>query len=551
MTLTDAQNEVKQRVLDALDKKDKSIITLRGNAGTGKTFTATEIIKDVLNDKNKSIIVIAPTNNALGVLRKKLRDIQSQKLNFSTLSSLISVPRQYVEFMKFKFNLDDVGMHELTNLLQQLKCDFIEEIIIRDTQMRFNYMTQSYEKEDIYIINKEKLHKALNNRLRNVKMNDIKIDVEYINDQPYEIREKLRRFDLLVIDEMPMVNEEEVELLKDAIRLSCNENVQSPLSKKNLNENTPIMCPYPVHLFAGDHSQLRPIQGKPNQYMTNEAKGSENDIYQLNEILRSTDKISKIGRAVNKGTSFENLARMFPEQIQFYKNDTETFIKENIEDFANSNITITFENKNVRLLNDLIREHKGFASSKDVKEGEQIIVTSSSKTPDCQVMFANGEEYIVEKIYSDDEAEELLLKDDNSIFTKIRQRSQDNEQFKEIFDYAKVIVRGGDFKLVILNDGEVKKYAWLSSDLNYNKSFAFDQSMLKLNDLAMINGHVAPVVNASFGYARTVHKAQGSEWDAATILLTKRDLYITRNRTNLPYTAITRPKNNLKVFVEK
>ena len=205
----------------------------------------------------------------------------------------------------------------------------------------------------------------------------------------------------------------------------------------------------------------------------------------------------------------------------------------------------------MNLLNKLIREYKGYANSRDVKEGEQIIVTSNSRSENGEILFANGEEYFIEKIFTDEEAEKMLLKDEDSIFTNIRNRSQDNKEFKDIFDFVKVIIQSGDFKLAILKDNDKSKYAWISTDLNYNKSFSFDQSILKLDDLAMINGSIAPVVKANFGYARTVYKAQGSEWDSAAILLTKTDLYITKGKTNLPYTAMTRPKSELKVFIEK
>lgn len=546
MTLTKTQNKILERVMQS---KGKEIITLRGYAGTGKTYTATEIIKEKLKNKENSVCVIAPTNNALGVLRNKLQDVKSNKLVFKTLANLMTTPQEYVEFMNLKFSLTDVGMHELTNLLEQLKCSFIDEIIIRDTRMKFNYTSQSYEKEDIFIINKERLHDALNKRLK-VKFKDIKVDVEFNYYEPSEILRSLERFDLVVIDEMPMVNEDEVSLLEDAMRLSKNENVQSHLSDKSVEKNTPRICDYPTYLFVGDNGQLQPVSGTSNHYMKDEALEEENDIYQLTEILRSTDNISKIGKLVNRHMSFKQLADVFPEQIQFYHGDTETFIKENIEDFANSSISITFTNKNIKLLNQLIRKYKGFATSSEVKKGEQIVVNSNSRTEDGEILFANGEEYFIKEIYTNDEAEDLLLNSEDSIFANIRKQSQDNKDFKEIFDYVAVIVRGGDFKLALLEDDEREKYAWIASDLNYNKSFSFEQSMLKLNDLAMINGHVAPVMKADFGYARTVHKSQGAEWDSATILLTQRDLYITKNKTNLPYTAMTRPKKELKVFVE-
>ena len=549
--LTDLQNEIKEKVLKS---KGKEIITLRGYAGTGKTYTATEIIKEKLKqDKKNSVCVIAPTNAALGVLRNKLQDFQTYRLKFKTLANLMTTPQQYVQFMDFKFNLDDIGMHELSNMLtSSFKCENVHEIIIRDTKMKFNNATQSYEKEDIFIINKEMLHKALSKKLKGLKLDQIKVDVEFIYSQPSEIRDQLKDFESVVIDEMPMVNQDETDLLEDAMRLSNNENAQSKVASKSLTMNTPIsLDKYPTYLFVGDNGQLQPVNGVTNKYMKEEALKEKNNIYQLTEVLRSTDKISKIGQLVNRKMKLSHIADVFPNEVKYYSGSTETFIKDNIEQFANSDISLTFTNKNVNLLNKLIREYKGYANSRDVKEGEQIIVTSNSRSENGEILFANGEEYFIEKIFTDEEAEKMLLKDEDSIFTNIRNRLQDNKEFKDIFDFVKVIIQSGDFKLAILKDNDKSKYAWISTDLNYNKSFSFDQSILKLDDLAMINGSIAPVVKANFGYARTVYKAQGSEWDSAAILLTKTDLYITKGKTNLPYTAMTRPKSELKVFIEK
>lgn len=89
MTLTKTQNKILERVMQS---KGKEIITLRGHAGTGKTYTATEIIKEKLKNKENSVCVIAPTNNALGVLRNKLQDVKSNKLVFKTLANLMTTP---------------------------------------------------------------------------------------------------------------------------------------------------------------------------------------------------------------------------------------------------------------------------------------------------------------------------------------------------------------------------------------------------------------------------------------------------------------------------
>ena len=65
--LTEYQDKVRQAALNA---ENGDIIVLRGFAGTGKSVTASEIIKSL----DARTLVLAPTAAALSVLKAKLAD---------------------------------------------------------------------------------------------------------------------------------------------------------------------------------------------------------------------------------------------------------------------------------------------------------------------------------------------------------------------------------------------------------------------------------------------------------------------------------------------
>ena len=64
---------------------------------------------------------------------------------------------------------------------------------------------------------------------------------------------------------------------------------------------------------------------------------------------------------------------------------------------------------------------------------------------------------------------------------------------------------------------------------------------------ANVRAQRVPFVRMNLGYAMTVHKSQGSEWDNVVYYLTSKDEWIAK-KPNLSYTALTRAKKNIEVF---
>ena len=86
--LTEYQEKVRQAALNA---ENGDIIVLRGFAGTGKSVTASEIIKSL----DARTLVLAPTAAALSVLKAKLADSGA---DFRTLTSLMTRHQLVVKF---------------------------------------------------------------------------------------------------------------------------------------------------------------------------------------------------------------------------------------------------------------------------------------------------------------------------------------------------------------------------------------------------------------------------------------------------------------------
>lgn len=82
--------------------KDSPITIISGGPGSGKTHFAIEIVESILEDKNKTICIVAPTSKAVDVLRKRcIENLSSQKvqnIDFGTIHSIfnISVSREII-----------------------------------------------------------------------------------------------------------------------------------------------------------------------------------------------------------------------------------------------------------------------------------------------------------------------------------------------------------------------------------------------------------------------------------------------------------------------
>ena len=163
------------------------------------------------------------------------------------------------------------------------------------------------------------------------------------------------------------------------------------------------------------------------------------------------------------------------------------------------------------------------------------------------IIFANGEEFNIESVYEPENA--LYAMKEGFEFREARKYIDFNQ---DEFSDAMALVSSGRIRLTKLKSNNIEereRLAWLSDNLKYAyQGFVFEQSLKRLEEIASFNDGEIPVLHASFGYARTIHKSQGSEWNNVGIIMTKYELRM-QSLPNLQYTALTRAQKDLDAYI--
>lgn len=517
MQLTEKQLVVKDAILNA---KPGDILTLRGYAGTGKTVTTSEIIKLL---SNKRVCVAAPTLAALAVLRSKLPHTKSY-VTFKSVASFLTQPRNYIDIMGMTFNLDDDGMKKFRAFLVQLNC-FNEDIIYETTRSRKNYYTGEIEHYTDYTINSQALEKVLKPKFKTITKDDLNVKTAFEPKPILDVIDFISQYDYIFIDEASMIS----KAITDQIKTAVDE------SLKMKSDKTPII------MYCGDEGQLETIEGVINPYI--KAKADNKTIFELTDILRSTNEVAKLANMVRNGIKIPQLAQVQDKFVE-HVGTVESLLKEYPEEFEKADIVLSYTNKNVNIFNQFMRKAKGFADSSELKAGEQIMITANcGKNSKNETIFANGEEYFVKKVFNVDEAFKAI-----NTLPEYQALINSNAKAAQVKASIESISLMGDYVLVELVDKlNTIKYAWLSKDLNYKKGATFTMFGKNLEDASQICDGFAPLVFADFGYARTVDKAQGAEWQKGIYVVMSHELYYDK-KTNRPYTALSRFKEDFKTF---
>jgi ATP-dependent exoDNAse (exonuclease V) alpha subunit len=528
MNLTSYQ----QQVFDRIHQSDDDIITLRGFAGTGKTHTAVDIIKSYIN-QNKKVCVGAPTAAALGVIKSKLKEFKHTPIEFKTVASLLKTPVEQVKIGDMiSYHLNEDGVTKLKALLNNVNAPNKDKVVI-DTFKYVKVMDPDSglfkpKRVKAYGVNKEELYSAFKNSIsKNLKMSDIDTSPEFVYKDASEVLDTLKFFDLVIIDEMPMVNSAETRLIEKAKELAVE------------NESK-----FPRIVFVGDSAQLQPVEGMINPYM--KSQPDDENIFELTEILRSTNDIALIGKKIKDGVSLYGLMNNFKDYIHERNQSFDDFIKSNLDSLAEKDILLTFTNKSVDKLNKAMRAQKGYSDDTPIQPDEPIMVRVNARAGD-DIIFANGEEFNIESVYEPENA--LYAMKEGFEFREARKYIDFNQ---DEFSDAMALVSSGRIRLTKLKSNNIEereRLAWLSDNLKYSyQGFVFEQSLKRLEEIASFNDGEIPVLHASFGYARTIHKSQGSEWNNVGIIMTKYELRM-QSLPNLQYTALTRAQNDLDAYI--
>jgi len=502
------QEKIKNLVLKDKDKdSNQQIITLRGFAGTGKTFTASKIISE-LKEKypKKNIGAFAPTASAMSNLKSKLPD--NLGITFNTLSSITQIPILKLTILSQTFVLNEDNIEKIYDLFDKLKISHSALEIKKEFSK--DYKSGKVKEKIVLIPNIELIRSQLSQRFKKSMTKEVieETDFEFLDVD--SIATNLKPFDLIVIDEISMVSDEMMNVIEDA------------LDFLKINDG------YPQLLLCGDGGQLKQVKGNPNRFIITEP--NDENIFELTKIYRSTDEISHLASFVRRKFPIKNLNVVRENTVIETTGNISELILQNKDILKNSDCVISFTNEVIDAVNTYIRTVKGYDISMGVK--------------------SNGEQWFVKKIYDYDYIKRLLF--------DVRDCYSTNDSVINSID---AILSSFDLEepthtLVLLeNKLGVTKKAWIRYDLVDKKMPFFvrtiSQDIDALFKLVDNPDEFPCYVPCTFAYAMTVHKAQGSEFDNVVYIVSDRDLRIaniSKSATNLSYTAVTRAKKDLKII---
>ena len=489
-SLTDDQSKMIEKLQDFLATKGKNIFLLKGYAGTGKTFL-TRGITEYLTATGRDVILCAPTGKASRVLELKA------KYPASTIHNTI----YHAETIKER-KIDDIKGSEVYKFY-------------------FKLSENKFSTDTVYIVDEASM--VSNN----------------VNDM-----ENLQFGSGRLLDD-----------LFDFINFDHNDH------NKKL-------------IFIGDNAQLPPVGydknvGSPalNEKYLRERYSVSVDSYELKEVVRQK---SESGVIINSKKLRQSIAEGLYNHLDFDSNDKDVFkfpaqkFLDNYYDVTKgkrnrNTVVLAYRNSEVFSLNNSIRQliinnNKEFNISTDqippIQNNEILLVTKSALVQGEAVK--NGDIIEVESVNSEIEKQtiKVKIKDKEGIVTTVPVELlfQDLTFRLEKNNECTVVLRGkcllnNIFLYQKFDENFINKAMYIyfkirHSELNVNKNPSVFYSELR-ND---------PYFNAlriSFGYAMTVHKSQGSEWNNVFIYFDPITKKTNEHYYRWMYTAVTRSSKNL------
>lgn len=578
MKLTEKQLAVLTAVQNA---QPGDFIVLRGFAGTGKSVTASEIMKDL----DCKTLVITPTAAALAVLKRKIDSQDIKNVTFRTIASLMSRHQLVIKFTNYKEFSPVIGTRELVNAMKQFSdrnlqtvfevqeeiADLHPALTIEEVAkaVQLKYVTREKEIifksdeefENFLFVNDIDLKYAIDNFI-------IMVDTEMLSDlmigkfkiNPFdpiveesqfdfrvaaEIADDISKYALVVIDEMSMMSDIQAKLYKQAVEL-CED--------------------APVTLVSGDPGQLKPVEGEFNEWCN--AKDNGRDVFELTDVLRSTDSIATFGQMIRMNVPLKTIAPTDSRIVEFERNTSLNEIyKLHEEDFKQSDMVLAFTNKDVNELNEKIRYSKGLIGH--VQIGDKIVVNRNvGRDRSNGILHANGQIYRVVEDLSKEFLEQLsdLQSSKNLGLDFLR-----NALERQIIKLIKTVDDEGIEKYLFVSSNcyslssrelkelEVAVNKSIRNNLNFAEKSQLQQIFYNLGMMSLTDKFDFPnLVDVRFAHAMTVHKSQGSQFKNVIYVVSSRDLWIqsqdlkdSRFKQAPVYVAVTRAIEDIKVLYIK
>lgn len=578
MKLTEKQSKALNAVLSA---QPGQIIVLRGFAGTGKSVTSAEIMRQM---KSKTL-VITPTAAALSVLKQKLAK-DSANVEFKTIASLMTRHQMSLKVGDYKTfyptiasdqneldALNEVSDHdlqsiydiidEISDMIPAMNREKVEECFdlsyFEDrtkkrvkTREQFESLIETLRAVSevdldkfILTIDTDALEKCILDAFKINPFGKIEEESEFDYKPLSEIAEEIAKFAFVVIDEMSMMSRKQAEVYESAVALIED-------AKK------------PVTLVSGDPGQLKPVEGSFNAWC--DSVENEVDVFELKDVLRSTDEISVLGQMIRSDVPLDMLATS-EDCIKVYERGTTItdLYLSNEETFKDCDVALAFTNKDVNELNTRIRQSKDLIGH--VQPGDKLVVSKNvGYSYSKGIIHTNGAIYRVEEDLSDVLIEELESL--RSIATDIKLKNVLNALKRQDIKYIRVKDSENRDRLILvqsncyaLSSKDLKELSQIVNKLLRNQIDFMDSKRLKefFKELGESDDDRFPyLVDVRFGHAMTVHKSQGSQFKKVAYIVSSKDLWIqsqdlkdSKFKQAPIYVAVTRAEEDVTVFYIK
>ena len=547
-TLTPAQQQVCDSVLQAVVTGKPGWFSLRGYAGTGKTVTTSHIITKALATPECHVVVATPTATALSVVQSKLGGVDRSDshpgnvLRLKTFSSIAQTPTPTVSLGPgLKFRLNNTDLPKLHRVLSRMKIDDYGLVHVTHGRMRDTIKDLSnpeasiqpgwrgvkmYFDKDVFRERVEKRFGSIHKSPFSPKVDD---DTEFITNSAESIANSLisslgkhprhTRIGLVVVDEASMIPDADMAVLKEAVvdRLGA------------------------VLLVCGDPAQIPPINGAANQLLNGPDDGETR--FTLTDILRSDDVIAQTAQKIRARTPLRSLT-----DTRITSTTDPSAIFNEFEDvFSDADVVLSFTNKAVNTFNMLMRFQAG-RTPDHIDPDEYIMATKNTHGAELAYMFHNGDIFQVKDVgrhivgsYGVSVEDELAMIRREATST----RKAKKDKFGNTLDpdlFAHFIRRWDNGEITaLLTDDDRVCFTW--SDARNRSDMQSRMIMDTINNDPVLS---IPFVKTTFANAVTVNKSQGSEWDNVVYVSMPMDRNI--QPAQLPYTAVTRARKKLTII---
>jgi exodeoxyribonuclease-5 len=466
------------------DAKTSLPYILTGAGGTGKTTVVKEIITQ-LGIEHENVTFLAPTNAALN----KIKETVGETANYLTVARSLKVPLLRLNITTSKL---DISIPALKTTERKLN-------------NQLNKVLQAITKE----------HKAKYD-LRKADLNDIASDwskksgtsvkIEFqnvfvMNNHPKFKDNFLSEYDphLVVIDESSM------------------------LSQKDAQELVQVGLPI---LFIGDPNQIGAVNGQSNKYLFEQ----EENRSELTTNHRSTQHIQVFTdyiKAIDDDRTLSNVLNDVSVFQSFRRTKGRNELKRAYKEAIGTKTVLAFKNDDIKLANRLIRTSLRFKGD-FFEPGEQLVFLTNSD------VISNSDAATFIREVSTEEIKQNVTPA-VAVYAK-----QNGIRLIEVESHDETLrVWVSDYKIEDHTRHEIDFWQTVREKQLLDTYKKFE----KLAEQHMKTGFYdnSTVHLVSFGYARTIHKAQGQEWDTIIYLDDNRKI---RTNKKLLYTAFSRAKED-------